>query len=44
MDNGTDIRTVGEMLGHASISTTQIYSHVTKEKLKKVYNSFHPHA
>ncbi len=44
MDNGADIRSVGEMLGHASISTTQIYSHVTKDKIKKVYDNFHPHA
>ncbi len=44
MDRGADIRLVQEFLGHASISTTQIYTHVSKEKLKNVYTESHPHA
>lgn len=44
MDHGADIRFIQELLGHESISTTQIYTHVSSKKLKKVYDDTHPHA
>jgi len=43
LDRGADIRVVQEMLGHANLSTTQVYTHLGIESLKKVYYSAHPH-
>ena len=44
LDNGADLMAIKDMLGHKSLSSTQVYTHLQPEKLKKIYKLSHPHA
>jgi len=43
LDRGADIVSIKELLGHSSLATTQIYTHISNQKLQDEYNKFHPH-